>query len=95
MFETCSGMFGVMPFYHSSIVHHKENLPITNHLFLVDAKFWDAYKLATGNANDHVPDLRVLVRHLSQHAGEPLSSVSEPQQLFVVIAHAALGTLFC
>jgi hypothetical protein len=32
-----------------------------------------------------------LVKHLSQHAGEPLSSVSEPQQLFVAVAHAALG----
>jgi hypothetical protein len=39
--------------------------------------------------------LRVLVRHLSEHVGDLLSSVSEPQELFVSIAHAALGMLLC
>jgi len=87
MFQACGGMFGVMPFYHSSIVHQKENLPATNHLFLVDAKFWTLY---TSSSHD-TPDFRVLVRHLSEFVGDPLSCVSEPQQLFVCIAHAALG----
>jgi hypothetical protein len=89
MFEDCGGMFGVMPFYNSSIVRHKENLPATNHLFLGHATFWDLYT----SASDHTPDLRVLVRHLSEYVGDLLSSVSKPQELFVAIAHAALGML--
>jgi len=91
MFQACGGMFGVMPFYNSSVVHHKENLPATNHLFLADAKFWTLYT----SVSDHTPDLRVLVRHLSEYVGDLLSSVSEPQELFVSIAHAALGMLLC
>jgi len=89
MSDTCVRMFGVMPFYNSSIVRHKEHLPATNHIFLGGATFWKLYS----SAGDHTPDLRVLVRHLSEHAGHPLSSVSNPQELFVAIAHAALGML--
>jgi hypothetical protein len=36
-----------------------------------------------------------LVRHISEYVGDSLSSVSEPQQLFVSIAHAALGMPLC
>lgn len=101
MFKECSGLFGVMPFYHSRIVHHKEDVPVTNHLFLRDAKFWPVFIIYLRRSdsdievNDIKPDYRMLLENISQYVGDMLMSVPFPQELFVSIAHAALGSSFC
>jgi hypothetical protein len=88
MLKECGGMFGVMTYYHSSIVCHKEGLPSTNHLFLKAAEFWRLYPTIRSN---HDPDFRVSVQHFSQFAGHSLVTVRNPRDLFVAIVHAALG----
>lgn len=89
MLRECGGMFGIATHYHSSIVCHKEGLPATNHLFLQNAEFWPLY---TSTGNNHVPDFRSLMQHLLQFAGRSLVTISNAQDLFVSIVHAALGT---
>lgn len=88
MLKECGGMFGVMNYYHSSIVCHKEGIPSTNHLFLKEAKFWPLYS-STGS--NHNPDFRISVQHFSQFAGDSLVTVRTAKDLFVAIVHAALG----
>jgi hypothetical protein len=91
MFRNCKGKFGVMTHYHSSVVHHKEHLPITNHLFLGSAEFWPIF---LDDPKGGAPDLRLLVQHLSQFAGDSLLHVEQPKQLFVAIGHAMIGAQF-
>jgi hypothetical protein len=87
MLRECGGMFGVMTYYHSSVVCHKEGLPTTNHLFLQDGKFW----CLAASRSDYSPDFRILIQQFSQFAGHSLVTVSSARDLFVAIAHAALG----
>jgi hypothetical protein len=87
MLRECGGMFGVMTYYHSSVVCHKEVLPTTNHLFLKDAKFWHFFT----SKSDYSPDFRILIQQFSQFAGHSLVTVSSAKDLFVAIVHAALG----
>jgi hypothetical protein len=88
MLGTCGGMFGVMSYYHASIVCHKKGLPVTNHLFMKTAKFWP---VSSHTRSNHVPDFRMLIQQFSQFAGHCLVTVSRPQDLFIGIVHAALG----
>jgi hypothetical protein len=88
MLRTCGGMFGVMSYYHASIVCHKEGVPVTNHLFVKTATFWRVF-LHNGRNED--PDFRILIQQFSQFTGHCLVAVSHPRDLFVAIAHAALG----
>jgi hypothetical protein len=78
-----------MGHYHSSIVNHKEHLPVTNHLFLEDTKFW-----SLSSAPEGVHDFRLLIQHLSQFAGHSLLTAETPKQLFVAIGHAMIGAQF-
>jgi hypothetical protein len=81
----CGGMFGVMNYYHSSIVRHKEGLPVTNHIWLHDAQFWGLY------GDPGIRDYRWLIQQFSQFSGRSLVTVSKPRDLFVAVLHAALG----
>jgi hypothetical protein len=89
MLRTCGGMFGVMSYYHASIVCHKKGVPVTNHLFLKTAKFW---RLSPHTGSNHVPDFWMLIQQFSQFAGHCLVTVSRPRDLFAAITHAALST---
>ena len=88
MLEECSGMFGVMEFYHSVIIHHKKNLPAHNHLWLDEAEPWDVYG---GDMSKYVKDYRTLLAHHSRFAGESLVTANTSYELFKATAHGALG----
>ena len=90
MLKECGGMFGVMTYYHSSIVCHKKGIPSTNHFFLKEAKFWHLYRRGTDDLIA-VPNFRVSVQHFSQFSGHSLITIPDPKDLFVSIVHAALG----
>jgi hypothetical protein len=95
MFQNCRGKFGVMSLYYSSVVHQKESLLATNHLFLGSAKFWPIFQDdPKGLGGTPRADFRLLVQHLSQFAGDSLLAVEEPKQLFIAIGHAMIGAQF-
>jgi hypothetical protein len=88
MLRTCGGMFGVMNYYHSGIVCHTRGVAATNHLLLKTPTFWRVFQQTERN---HVPDSRMLIQQFSQFTGRSLVTISQPRDLFVAIAHAALG----
>jgi len=88
LFGACGDEFGVAKHYYSSIVHHQEDLPATNHLFLEFATRW---KLFDGDVKETLPEHRVLLQHLSNFAGVSLVTAESPEELFTAIAHAMLG----
>ena len=88
MLEECCGMFGVMEFYHSIIIHHKKNLPAHNHIWLDQVEPWDLY----GNdISKYMKGYRTLLAHCSRFAGESLVTATTPAKLFTAITHAAPG----
>ncbi|EIW80211.1 hypothetical protein CONPUDRAFT_137525 [Coniophora puteana RWD-64-598 SS2] len=92
MLHDCGDSFGVAKHYYSSVVHHKEGLPVTNHLFLNLATFWrviekdDAWK-----KKDPIKEYRALRQHVSSFCGRSLVHVKTPEELFNTIAHAMIG----
>jgi hypothetical protein len=88
MLKICGGMFGVMSYYHASIVHHKKGVAVTNHLLLKTAMVW---RISQQTESNLIPDFCMLIQQFSQFTGHSLVTVSHPHNLFVAIAHAALG----
>ena len=88
MLQDCGEMFGVQSYFSSAIIHHKEALPAHNHFFLYGAEPWPLFK---SNATNYVKDYRILLGHLSQFAGDCLSTVSKRRELFIAVSHAQLG----
>jgi hypothetical protein len=83
MMSACGGMFGVMTYYHSSIVCHKGSRQRITY-FSMTPRSGLYHK--TG-----VRDYRWLIQQFSQFAGRSLVTVSPPGELFVAVLHAAFG----
>ncbi|EIW76053.1 hypothetical protein CONPUDRAFT_169241 [Coniophora puteana RWD-64-598 SS2] len=90
LFGACGDEFGVAKHYYSSIVHHQEDLPATNHLFLEFATRWELFNL-TSDEKKTSKERRVLLQHVSNFAGVSLVTAESPEELFTAIAHAMLG----
>lgn len=83
-------LFGVMSHFCSTIAHHVDGVPSTNHLLLEDVAEWRVYKT---KSHDPKPDFRALWLHVLGYAGDTLLGVKSAEALFVVLVHVVLGIL--
>ena len=77
LLSTCSGMFGVMSFFYSTIIHHRERLRASNHHWLYDAKNYSQFAGDSLVMASTPADLFIAVLHAA--IGKDALSLNSPR----------------